>query len=54
MNRIQEYNKDARYYTSDNSLNLMKGPSHSEDHHMNPLPENVVKACRMKIGGGDW
>jgi len=54
MNRIQKYNKDAAYYTSDNSLNLMNGPSHTQDHHMDPLPENVVESCKMIIGGGDW
>ena len=53
MDRIQKYNKDACYYTSDSCLNLMKGPSHTKID-MDPLHENVVESSGMCIGGGDW
>lgn len=53
MERIREYNSQANYYLANDTLNLMKGPSH--DDKTDPLRDNVVESVRIKsVGGGDW
>lgn len=45
---------DANWYLDDDTLNLMGGPTHTENGQM-PLQENVlISATLVRSGGGGW
>jgi hypothetical protein len=47
--------KGFSLYLAEDTMNLMAGPSHSEDHKMSPMQENVrATAWICGAGGGDW
>lgn len=56
MLKITAYNPAANLYIEDsNNMNLMKGPTHTEDRAMRPLHSNVVAHENVhNTGGGGW
>lgn len=53
MDEIHKYCPKANYYLANDNLNLMRGPSHSDDGGQHQ--ENVVASELLAgSGGGDW
>lgn len=53
MEHIKDYCPDAMLYLAMEDLNLLRGPSHTQDGE--PLQENIVESVRVdSMSGGDW
>jgi citrate synthase len=55
MEELREIHPKASYYLAADSLHMMKGPSHGDDHRSSPLHENSLGMVTLwHSGGGDW